>query len=121
MSKINNTPCHDDVQLFHAIKGKIEKEFKEKLPYNNLVRTFCVNDHELRHGFVHFFGLSIRDYQEQLRVTYACELMQLNPNMSMLEVAFDAGYNERSTFYRAFSRLRRMTPGEWKRRNNKTS
>ena len=111
----------ENFQLFQAIRGKVEKEFKEKLPYNNLVRTFCVNDHELRHGFVHFFGQSIRDYQEQLRVQYACELMQLNPHMSVLEVAFDAGYNERSTFYRAFLRLRRMTPGEWKRRNIKQS
>lgn len=111
----------EDVQLFHAIKGKIEKEFKEKLPYNNLVRTFCVNDHQLRHGFVYFFGQSIRDYQEQLRVAHACELMQLNPGMTVLNIAYDVGYNERSTFYRAFSRLRRMTPGEWKRRNNKKS
>jgi methylphosphotriester-DNA--protein-cysteine methyltransferase len=111
----------EDVQLFHAIKGKIEQEFREKLPYNNLVRTFCVNDHELRHGFVHFFGQSIRDYQEQLRVEYACELMRTNPHMSVWEVAFDAGFNERSTFYRAFSRVRRMTPGEWKRGNIKTS
>lgn len=107
----------EDAQLFHSIKGKIEKEFKEKLPYNNLVRIFCVNDHELRHGFVYFFGQSIRDYQEQLRVAYACELMREKPNMSVCEVAFDAGFNERSTFYRAFSRVRRMTPGEWKRRN----
>jgi two-component system response regulator YesN len=119
MNEIHFT--REDVQLFHAIKGKVEKEFKEKLPYTNLVRTFCVNDHELRHGFVHFFGQSIRDYQEQLRVQYACELMRTNPGMSMLEVAFDAGYNERSTFYRAFFRVWRMTPGEWKRRNTKTS
>jgi AraC-like DNA-binding protein len=119
MSEIHFT--QEEVQLFYAIKGKIEKEFKEKLPYNNLVRTFCINDHELRHGFVHFFGQSIREYQEQLRVQYACELMRLNPHMSVLEVAFDTGYNERSTFYRAFSRLQRMTPGEWRRRNNKTS
>lgn len=110
----------EDVQLFHAIRGKVEKEFKEKLPYTSLVRTFCVNDHELRHGFVHFFGQTIRDYQEELRVQYACELMQANPHMSMQEVAFDAGYNERSTFYRAFFRLRHMSPGEWKRRNIKT-
>ena len=119
MSELQFT--QEDVQLFQAIRGKIENEFKEKLPYNNLVRTFCVNDHELRHGFVHFFGQSIRDYQEQLRVAYACELMRTKPDMSVLEVAFDAGYSERSTFYRAFSRLRRMTPGEWKRRNNKIS
>jgi transcriptional regulator GlxA family with amidase domain len=117
----DNHFTREDAQMFNAIKGKIELEFKEKLPYNNLVKTFCVNDHELRHGFVRFFGRSIRDYQEQLRVAHACELMLQNPNMSMLEVAFDAGFNERSTFYRAFSRLRRMTPGEWKRRYNKTS
>jgi len=115
------TFTREDVQRFHAIRGKVEKEFKEKLPYTNLVKTFCMNDHELRQGFVRYFGQSIREYQEQLRVQYACELMRINPGMSVLEVAFDAGYNERSTFYRAFSRHRRMTPGEWKRRNHKTT
>ncbi|WP_165761317.1 helix-turn-helix domain-containing protein [Niastella koreensis] len=109
----------DDVKLFHAIKVKIEKDFKEKLPYHNLVRTFCVNDHELRHGFVHFFGQSIREYQEQLRVQYACELMRQNPGMSVLKIAYDAGFNERSTFYRAFGRLLCMAPGEWRKQNKK--
>lgn len=107
----------EDIQCFSPIKGKIEKDFKENLPYNYLVRTFCLNDYKLRHGFVHFFGQSIHDYQEQLRVDYACELMRMNPSMSVLEVAYDAGYNERSTFYRAFARLRGMAPGEWKKRN----
>ena len=107
----------EDIQRFSTIKGRIEKDFKENLPYNYLVRTFCLNDNKLRHGFVHFFGQSIHDYQEKLRVDYACELMRLNPDMSILEVAYDAGYSERSTFYRAFIRLRGMPPGEWKKRN----
>jgi AraC family transcriptional regulator, transcriptional activator of the genes for pyochelin and ferripyochelin receptors len=108
----------DEIQRFQAIKEKIDNEFRESISYGMLAKSFQLNEFKLRHGFVHCFGETIHGYQEQLRICYACELLQSKQSLSIYEIAYEAGYNERSTFYRAFTRLREMVLGEWKKLNN---
>lgn len=51
----------------------------------------------------------------RLRVEYAQKLMRQQPDLLLDEVADQAGFSSRTTFYRSFKAATGMTPQEWKK------
>lgn len=63
-----------------------------------------------------YYGTSISDYINQLRLNYARSLLgRPQENRSVEEIAIDAGFNSRSAFYRHFKQHYGMTPVEFRR------
>ena len=56
---------------------------------------------------------NVSDYLNHLRVEYAVRLMHEKPNLSMDGIGKEAGFNSRSTFYRAFFKEFGMTPAQY--------
>ena len=54
-------------------------------------------------------GKSFNQYINQLRTTRAADLLQ-NSTMSVAAIAFEVGYEDLSTFYRAFKRFHNISP-----------
>jgi AraC-like DNA-binding protein len=54
-------------------------------------------------------GKSFNQYINQLRTARAAELLK-NSNMSVAAIAFEVGYEDLSTFYRAFKRIYHSSP-----------
>ena len=54
-------------------------------------------------------GKSFNQYINQLRTTRAADLLQ-NSTMSVAAIAFEVGYEDLSTFYRAFKRFHNVSP-----------
>lgn len=50
-----------------------------------------------------------------LRIDYACQLLT-QTTRGILAVAFECGYEDLSSFYRAFKRRKQATPNEWRQR-----
>jgi AraC family L-rhamnose operon regulatory protein RhaS len=71
-----------------------------------------------RRSFTRLFrraaGCSFAKYVERLRIDYACRLLRGRPQ-SVLAVAFECGYEDLSSFYRAFRRQRGGPPDKWRR------
>lgn len=61
-------------------------------------------------------GCSWRDHIEQLRLNYAKRLL-LETDTSVLAVAFECGFENVASFYRAFKKIHGSTPGAWKVRS----
>jgi AraC-like DNA-binding protein len=82
------------------------------------LRTRCnLRDNNVSCAFKREVGVSIRDYVETLRLSAALRLLE-NPALSAAEVSWHVGYEHLPTFYRAFARRYRCTPGN-ARRNGK--
>lgn len=56
---------------------------------------------------------NLNDYINRLRVEYTIKLMRGNKNYSIEAIAGEAGFNSRSTFYRAFYKEFGMTPAQY--------
>ena len=73
-------------------------------------------------GFSRFFrrttGTTFVDYLSELRVSRACNLL-IDTDHSVLEISLASGFNNLSNFNRRFSRLKGMTPREYRRHHRK--
>lgn len=56
---------------------------------------------------------NLSDYINRIRVEYAIKLMRGNKNYSIEAIVGEAGFNSRSTFYRAFYKEFGMTPAQY--------
>jgi AraC-like DNA-binding protein/mannose-6-phosphate isomerase-like protein (cupin superfamily) len=70
-----------------------------------------------RRSFTRIFracaGCSYADYVERVRVEYACRLLR-ETTRGIAPIAFECGYEELSSFYRAFRRQTQTSPGVWR-------
>ncbi|MBY0456008.1 MAG: AraC family transcriptional regulator [Gemmataceae bacterium] len=70
-----------------------------------------------RRSFTRLFraaaGCSYADYVERVRVEYACRLLR-DTARGIASIAFECGYEDLSSFYRAFKRHTRQAPGRWR-------
>jgi putative ABC transport system permease protein len=72
--------------------------------------------HELSRVINTVFKKSFNDFINEYRVRDVVSRMQdpANDNMTLLGIAFDAGFNSKSTFNRAFRQITGKTPAEFK-------
>jgi AraC-like DNA-binding protein len=62
--------------------------------------------------FAQFAGESYLRHIHRLRMEYACRILK-EKKLSPLTVAFQVGYEDASTFYRAFNKHTGMSPARW--------
>jgi two-component system response regulator YesN len=92
-----------------------EELFDPGLNVKTLKSRCRVRDHNVSCRFKHEVGRSIKEYLESLRLDAATLLLELGV-FSAFEVAQAVGYCHPQTFYRAFIRRFRCTPGDFRRR-----
>lgn len=76
--------------------------------------------HMSRRRFTELFraatGTSWSAYLTHLRIDYACQLLAETPR-SIIAIAFECGFEDLSSFYRAFKRQKGLPPREWRRKH----
>lgn len=78
-------------ELVHMVKGSLCRFFKMKT------------------------GMTVFDYLNQIKVDFACKLL-MAPDLSIMEVAFDSGFNNISHFNKQFRRIAGLSPSEYRKR-----
>ena len=66
--------------------------------------------------FQKFYGSTITDYLNDLRINYASNLL-INTNMSIMDICFDCGFQSMSYFYRVFKQKNGSTPLDFRNRH----
>jgi AraC family L-rhamnose operon regulatory protein RhaS len=67
--------------------------------------------------FWQFTGQTWGEYLARLRIDYACKLLG-ETSRSIVAIAFECGYEDLSSFYRAFKRQTGHSPGDWRVRQS---
>ena len=65
--------------------------------------------------FKEIVGINFKYYLERERIELASDLLEME-EMSITEIAYAVGYNSFSSFWRAFKKLKGVSPREWRSR-----
>lgn len=92
---------------------------EESLTLAKLAKHTNVTVHQLSEYLNVNKAISFRNYINEWRIGFACELLISKPQMSVLEIAFECGFGAKSTFHTAFQKHMGMHPSRY--RNNLSS
>lgn len=100
-------------ELAMNIKHYIDSHYSEKLSSKSLGQTFYVNSFYLHRAFRSIIGMTIIEYQHQVRMKRAKTLLS-ETNSSISYIGYEIGYNTLSHFSRTFKRVFEISPSEYR-------
>lgn len=80
------------------------------LKVSDLTARLHSNRNYIYHAINVEMGTSFSDYINGLRVDYAAQLLESNPNLSINDVITKSGFTSSSAFYRNFKKFKGITP-----------
>ena len=89
-----------------------------RLNVEQLAKSIKIAEKDLSSAINQTQGCNFNDYINKHRIDYAKALLtsESNAHLSILDIAFEVGFNSKSTFYSAFKRHTGITPNQF--RNN---
>ena len=100
------------VDLLHCIKAHLNETYMAQHSLKELAMHFGINQNKLVTSFKSFFGISIFQYLDLLKMEYAKTLLQNGSNVN--EVALILGYKNPHHFAAAFKKKFGITPSKLK-------
>jgi len=91
----------------------------ESLNLSALAKHSGYNSHQISELINTEFGYGVSQYIRQHRVKDARQMLQDEPEASILSIGLAAGFTSQSTFYAAFNQIVGMTPGNFRKAFNK--
>lgn len=79
----------------------------------NLADSLQISTRSLYRKFKDLDILSPKDFIKEQRIVYAARLMQ-NPNLTIQEIMYSAGFTTRSHFYKEFTKHYNQSPGDYR-------
>jgi AraC-like DNA-binding protein len=106
-----------DVPLHMQARRFIDRHWADSISLTSVARSLHVHPRTLRRHFHQAFGLSIRDYRQQIRGLRGVELLQ-RTDLKIEAIAAMVGYRDRSSFCHLIERTTGKRPGQLRSRNS---
>lgn len=87
-------------------------------PIEDLSNEFGISYSYLRRLFLERTGMSIKEYQLNIRIQRSCDILT-NTNQSIKKIADILGFSNTFHFSKSFKNRRGMSPTEWRHRTRK--
>ena len=92
----------------------IKEHFREKLTLEMVASKVFVNPKYFSHVFKKEKGVAFTDYINQLRMEYACRLLEIT-NYQAYRISYECGFSDPSYFNRVFCAKMNMTPQAYRK------
>ena len=109
-------PYHQ--KLTYPALTYVENHSHEKIYEKNVAELCGLKPSAFSRSFKKENGITFRDYLVRFRIKNACRLLK-NPNASITDICFTAGFHDPSYFTRTFKRVIGMSPSAYRAQYNK--
>ena len=113
----SETPENNDVRVVRKVVDYISENYMENITLADLAELVNLSETGLSRLFRNITGMSCIDYVIEYRLTKAMGMLRTT-DKPIIEVAFDAGFNNISYFNRMFKRHCHQTPSEFRKNKN---
>jgi AraC family L-rhamnose operon regulatory protein RhaS len=100
-------------EAVEAYVAELDKRFFEPAKLDGIARKLGMSRRHFTDLFREVTGSTWSDYVRKLRVEHAKQLLRDSPR-SILSIAFEAGFEDLSSFYRAFQNREGLSPQRWR-------
>ena len=94
----------------------VAEHMSSPIDVQDVTRKFSVSRSKLDRDFKRFTGITVHDYLESCRINQAKGLLQIEPFLSIQEIASRCGFESEPYFFPFFKRHTGMTPVEYRSR-----
>ena len=98
-----------------AIHEYLMIHYREEVDLKRLAALVNMAEGSLCRFFRMNMGMTVFEYLNQLKVEFACKLL-MDPDLSILEVCLDSGFNNLSHFNKQFRKINGLPPSEYRNR-----
>jgi len=108
------------IQLSESSKQRIEHYqlyLQEDLSLASLAEQLETTPNKLSLAINNIFNQSFYEFINDYRIKYAAEMLLEEPNKSITEVYFAAGFTSKSTFYSYFKNAYHCTPSQFRKKD----
>lgn len=94
----------------------IQENYKQRMTLDDISLSTGLNKYYISHIFKEALNYSLNDYINMLRVDHAQKLISVS-DKTILEIAFDCGFESQRHFNRVFKSLTGVVPSVYKKQN----
>jgi AraC-like DNA-binding protein len=110
----------NDLALVRRARYQIDKNPTRHFTVEELAESLGINRTKLQYGFRQLYGTGIYEYQLQLKMEKAKELLA-DSGKSVQQVGLAVGYKTKSGFTTAFRKKHGITPVQWRKQHNSSN
>jgi AraC-like DNA-binding protein len=105
-------PANRRIGLIHDY---LMNHYREEVDLQQLARLVSMAEGSLCRFFKMNVGISVFEYLNRIKVEFACKLL-MDPEMGIVDVCLDSGFNNLSHFNKQFRKNTGATPSEYRKR-----
>lgn len=113
----NNSSTTNNTIVLEAIQY-INSNYRSQKVLDEFCKKYHFTPQYISRRFKQETGLTIRDYQQKVRMEKCCELLA-GSDMSVSDIAQQVGYNDIKFFNELFKRMLKMTPREYRKMSSR--
>lgn len=98
-----------------AIHEYLMNNYRDEVNLKRLSELVSMAEGSLCRFFKENIGMTLFEYLNQIKTDFACRLL-MDPDLSILEVCLDSGFNNLSHFNKQFKKMTGATPSEYRKR-----
>ena len=101
-------------QLVSDVIKYIYDNYTKELTINNVTEKFDITDTKLNKILMAYSGKRFIEFLNALKIDKACEML-LTTDKSVIDISFELGFNTVKTFNNNFSKLKNMSPTDFRK------
>ena len=115
-----STLTHQETKNYYSTLNKIINENKPYLNnefrFKELAELIGISTHILSQVLNKMTNNNFYNYINRLRIEHSKKLLKTSKDLSIIEIAFNSGFNSKSTFNKAFKKYLKITPTQYRKR-----